>query len=157
MPYVPGFLAFREVPALAQLLLEVPEHLRPQVVVVDGNGAFHPRGCGAATHLGLSVDLPTFGVAKEVLHVGAVSSESARRLAQGLAPEEWRPLCAVAALLRPRRGRPLVVSPGHRVSLETSVRLCVKLCEGKSGPEPVRQADANGARGFEGLGNKDRP
>ena len=140
VPYVPGFLAFREVPALAQLLRHVPEALCPQAVLVDGNGAFHPRGCGAATHLGLTVALPTLGVAKEVLKVGAVTSATARHVAQRLAPNDWRPLCDVAALLRPAVGKPLVVSPGHRMSLETSVRLCLKLCDGKSSPEPVRQA-----------------
>ncbi|CAK9040748.1 Endonuclease V [Durusdinium trenchii] len=150
VPYVPGFLAFREVPALAQLMDSVPCALKPQVVLVDGNGAFHPRGCGAATHLGITVDLPTIGVAKDVLKVGEVNSSLARRVSLTLAPGQWASLCEVAALFRPRTdpagmGKPLVVSPGHRISLETALQLTRAIC-GTSAPEPVRQADLRSRR-----------
>jgi len=145
VPYVPGFLAFREVPALAQLMDSVPCALKPQVVLVDGNGAFHPRGCGAATHLGITVDLPTIGVAKDVLKVGEVNSSLARRVSLTLAPGQWASLCEVAALFRPRMGKPLVVSPGHRISLETALQLTRAIC-GTSAPEPVRQADLRSRR-----------
>lgn len=66
-PYIPGFLAFREVPFLLDLLNELrktrPE-LVPQVVFMDGNGVLHPRGCGVACHFGVVADIPTIGVAK---------------------------------------------------------------------------------------------
>ena len=141
VPYVPGFLAMREVPALSQMFKDVPRHALPQVVLVDGNGAFHPRRCGAATHLGISIDLPTIGVAKDVLKVGEVNSSVARRLAHTLhRPSEWAPLCSVAALLKTKGSRCLVVSPGHRLSLETAVALTSKLCH-HAAPEPIRQAD----------------
>eukprot|EP00913_Durusdinium_trenchii_P005402 g5035.t1 len=121
VPYVPGFLAFREVPALAQLMDSVPCALKPQVVLVDGNGAFHPRGCGAATHLGITVDLPTIGVAKDVLKVGEVNSSLARRVSLTLAPGQWASLC------------------------ETALQLTRAIC-GTSAPEPVRQADLRSRR-----------
>ena len=145
VPYVPGFLAMREVPALAEMFRQVPKHMLPQVVLVDGNGAFHPRKCGAATHLGISIDLPTIGVAKDVQQVGDVNSSVARRLAKTLQKGEWGPLCSVAALLRnsqigTRSLGCLVVSPGHRVSLQTAISLTSKLCQ-RSVPEPIRQAD----------------
>mmetsp|Transcript_96500 Transcript_96500/g.133772 ORF Transcript_96500/g.133772 Transcript_96500/m.133772 type:complete len:327 (-) Transcript_96500:150-1130(-) len=142
VPYVPGFLAMREVPALSQMFKDVPKHALPQVVLVDGNGAFHPRRCGAATHLGISIGLPTIGVAKDVLKVGEVNSSVARRLAQTLhRPREWAPLCSVAALLKTKGSRCLVVSPGHRLSLETAVALTSQLCHDRAAPEPIRQAD----------------
>ncbi|CAL1161550.1 unnamed protein product [Cladocopium goreaui] len=146
VPYVPGFLAFREVPALSQLMSSVPKRLKPQVVLVDGNGALHPRGCGAATHLGITVDLPAIGVAKDVLQVGDVNSSSAARIAATLQPGAWLPLCPVAGLFKPKGGgKPLVVSPGHRISLSTAMRLIVAICSSAS-PEPIRQADLRSRR-----------
>ncbi|CAE7371627.1 Endov [Symbiodinium natans] len=140
VPYVPGFLAMREVPALSKLFQDVPADVVPQVVLVDGNGAFHPRQCGAATHLGLSIGLPTIGVAKDVQQVGQVNSSTARRLATTLShPGQWAPLCSVAALLK-TKGKCLVVSPGHRISLQTAVALASHLCHHNL-PEPIRQAD----------------
>jgi len=142
VPYVPGFLAFREVPALSQLMSFVPSRMKPQVVLVDGNGVFHPRGCGSATHLGITVDLPTIGVAKDVLQVGAVNSSVARGIAAGLQPGEWARLCPVAALLKPKGGgKPLVVSPGHRICLSSAMTLTMALCTSSASPEPIRQAD----------------
>lgn len=78
-PYVAGFLAFREVPfmveAVERLQREQPG-LRPQVLLVDGNGLLHQRGFGVACHLGVLTDLPCVGVAKNLLHVdGLVKDE----------------------------------------------------------------------------------
>ncbi|CAJ1384499.1 unnamed protein product [Effrenium voratum] len=142
VPYVPGFLAFREVPALTQLLDQLPPKHRPQVVLADGNGAFHPRKCGAATHLGITAKLPTIGVAKEVQQVGEVNTSMAQKLARTLRPGDSALLCPVAALLQVNEGsRPLVVSPGHRISLSSALRLVAALCRSGTSPEPIRQAD----------------
>merc|ERR1719313_1720645 len=84
VPYMPGFLAFREVPAFKAMLEKVPSKWRPQVVLVDGNGVFHPRRCGAATHLGIVTGLPTIGAAKDVLQVGDINVATARALAEKL-------------------------------------------------------------------------
>uniref|UniRef100_A0A7S4T9G5 Endonuclease V n=1 Tax=Alexandrium monilatum TaxID=311494 RepID=A0A7S4T9G5_9DINO len=159
VPYIPGYLAFREVPALATLLEEVPPALAPQVVLVDGNGAFHPRRCGAATHLGILTNLPTVGVAKSVQRVDDVNRRKAETVAKSLrGASEWAPLGEkasakeaeeaededepLAMLLRPCDGKgTVVVSSGHRVSLETAVRLTAVLCREGRVPEPIRQAD----------------
>lgn len=78
MPYVPGFLTFREVPALLPLLDRLrarrPE-LWPQLLLVDGNGALHPRGAGIAAHLGVLTGIPTVGVAKELYAVDGLCRE----------------------------------------------------------------------------------
>ena len=68
-PYIPGFLAFREVPHLLSCFRELQEGFWPQVILVDGNGVLHPRGFGLASHLGVLLDLPTIGVAKNLLCV----------------------------------------------------------------------------------------
>lgn len=151
VPYINGFLAFREVPALSQLLDAVPDHLKPQVVLVDGNGLYHPRRCGAATHLGVAAGLPTIGVAKTVMKVGDIGFKEARDVAETLkGASEWAPLQghesadgeAFAAILRPHDcKKTLVVSPGHRVSLKTAVQVTASLCL-HSIPEPIRQADS---------------
>jgi len=150
VPYVPGFLAFREVPPLAALLKDLPTEMTPQVVFVDGNGAFHPRQCGAATHLGVATGFPTIGVAKKILAVGDVNTTVARKVSRELrSGGAWAPLVAsdttseaVAALLRPTDGRapPLVVSTGHRISLRTAASLTAAVCLHRVA-EPIRQAD----------------
>lgn len=150
VPYVPGFLAFREVPAFRALLQELPKQCRPQVVFVDGNGAFHPRGCGAATHLGVLENVVTVGVAKEVLQIGGINASVAQALASDLVPGAWTPLqypegcnagAELAAIMRPSESRQLrVVSGGHRISLSSAAILTASLCQ-SSVVEPVRQAD----------------
>ena len=71
-PYIPGFLAFREVPFLLALLQNLRKNrpeLVPQVIFMDGNGVLHPRGCGVASHFGVVADIPTLGVAKTYSHL----------------------------------------------------------------------------------------
>jgi len=150
MPYVPGFLAFREAPACAALLVSLPEHVRPQAVLVDGNGAFHPFRCGCATHLGVSTGLPTVGVAKTVLEVGDVTVEKVRRIARTLKrPGHWTPLTVhkepLAAVLWPcwEAKDPLVVSVGNLLSLRSAAILTAAVCR-EDVAEPVRQADLLG-------------
>src|SRR5690606_42066200 len=76
MPYIPGLLSFRELPALRQALDELPQ--RPDLLFVDGQGIAHPRRLGIAAHLGVAVDLPSIGVAKTLL-VGAAGPLGERR------------------------------------------------------------------------------
>lgn len=143
-PYVPGYLAFREVPALVAAWdgLET----KPDLIVVDGHGIAHPRRAGIATHLGLALDVPTIGSAKSLL-CGAVEGEI------GPAPGDRAPVVhtgeVVAMALRTRaRAAPIYVGIGHRVSLETAVRLVLELCDGRRLPLPIRLAHdaANAAR-----------
>lgn len=149
VPYIPGYLAFREVPAIAALLDAVPEAVRPQIVFADGNGAFHPRRCGLATHLGITIGLPTIGVAKEVMKVddvgSAVACEVAKTLNRG---GDWAPLVGpsgadpLAVLLRPSdtNRNTIVVSTGHLVSLPTAATIAAAMCR-STVVEPIRQAD----------------
>uniref|UniRef100_A0A8C4QTL2 Endonuclease V n=1 Tax=Eptatretus burgeri TaxID=7764 RepID=A0A8C4QTL2_EPTBU len=80
--YVPGFLAFREVNPIATALTALCKsrpQLAPQVIFVDGNGVLHPRGFGLACHLGVLVDLPCIGVAKDLLCVDGLEKNDNHR------------------------------------------------------------------------------
>ncbi|XP_039052662.1 endonuclease V-like [Hibiscus syriacus] len=73
IPYVPGFLAFREAPILVHLLEKMKNDASPfypQVLMVDGNGLLHPRGFGLVSHVGVIADIPTIGIGKNMsLHL----------------------------------------------------------------------------------------
>ena len=115
-PYVPGLLSFREIPPVLEALNRI--HLRPDLLLCDGQGIAHPRRCGFASHLGLVTGIPSIGVAKSRLvgEHGPVLGE------RGC----WVPLLhrgeTIGAVLRTRSGvAPLFVSIGHRVSLPTAI------------------------------------
>lgn len=156
MPYVPGLLSFREIPAALGAFEQLSQ--RPDLIMVDGQGIAHPRRMGIASHLGLWLDLPTIGVGKSRLcgQFGEVPVEKGR----------WTPLTdrrreedpagveldesgrvTIGAVLRSREGvKPLFVSGGHRVSLATAVEW-VTACLGKTKlPEPTRLADRLASR-----------
>ncbi|XP_029417208.1 endonuclease V isoform X2 [Nannospalax galili] len=151
-PYVSGFLAFREVPFLTELVRRLQEKepgLMPQVLLVDGNGVLHQRGFGVACHLGVLTELPCIGVAKKLLQVdglenNALHKEKIRLLQAG---GDTFPLVGgsgtvlgMALKSHDHCIKPLYVSVGHRMSLEAAVRLTYRCCRFRA-PEPVRQAD----------------
>ncbi|CAK4800046.1 unnamed protein product [Aphanomyces euteiches] len=124
LPYIPTFLAFREIPALLPLFDMIPTDLRPQLVLVDGNGELHPRGFGIASHLGVMTLLPTIGVAKTFLNVDGLTKKSV-----------WG-----KALCTPGIENPIYVSIGNLISLDKAVEV-VQRCSLYRVPEPIRQAD----------------
>ncbi len=134
-PYIPGLLSFREIPAIlaAFELLQHP----PDLLLVDGQGYAHPRRVGIASHLGLLTGLPSIGVGKTRLlghHAEVPESRGA-----------WTPLLdrdeCIGAVLRTRRGvRPLYVSIGHRIALDTAVAWVMRCTTRYRLPETTRQA-----------------
>lgn len=141
MPYVPGLLSFRELPALLQAL----DRLRqvPDLVVVDGQGIAHPRRLGIAAHFGVVTGLPTIGVAKKVLcgRFAPPGPEVGARTPLTHQGEQ------IAWMLRSKlRCNPLIVSPGHRVSMDGAVERIVGLLRGYRLPEPTRLADRLASR-----------
>ncbi|HEY9727538.1 MAG TPA: deoxyribonuclease V [Chroococcales cyanobacterium] len=135
-PYIPGFLSFREIPAVIDALEKVS--LTPDLILCDGQGIAHPRRFGIACHLGVLADIPTIGVAKSLL-VGKHDE----------LPEEkgsWQALRyrreIVGAVLRSRTGvKPLYVSPGHRISLATAIDYVLRCTTKYRLPETTRWAD----------------
>lgn len=141
MPYVPGLLSFRELPALLAALQQLP--LAPDLVFVDGQGIAHPRRLGIAAHLGVVTGLATIGVAKTILcgthaPVGPDPGDRADLIDRG---------DHIGVVLRSKsRCRPLIVSPGHRVSLGRAPELVLRYVTGYRLPEPTRLADRLASR-----------
>ena len=134
-PYVPGLLSFREAP----ILLEALSGLRgtPDLVLVDGQGTAHPRRFGIACHLGLAVDVPIVGCAKSRL-VGEHEQPGEEK-------GEWTPLThrgdVIGAVVRTRTGvRPIYVSPGNNIDLDSSVRWALACSPRYRIPVPTRLA-----------------
>lgn len=153
-PYVPGYLAFREVGFLVELLNELrataPE-LLPQTILVDGNGILHPNRFGLACHLGVLSGIPTVGVGKSLHHVDGLTKKSisdlsktchasgAHALLVGDSGAIWG---AVLRTTDPAAGqfKPVVISVGHGITLDSALTI-VRRCTRHRIPEPVRQAD----------------
>jgi deoxyribonuclease V len=136
MPYVPGLLSFRELPCILGAFDLLKQ--QPELVMVDGQGIAHPRRLGIASHLGVWLDLPTIGCAKSIL--------TGHHKPPGEEAGSWVPLNAdgevIGAVLRTRAHvKPMIISLGHRISLETSLRYVLACCKGYRLPEPTRQAD----------------
>lgn len=134
-PYIPGFLSFRESPAV----LEAFRHLRfrPDLLMVDGHGIAHPRRFGLACHLGMELDLPAIGVAKSVL-TGEPGVPGECRGSTAPLTERGK---TVGRVVRTRDGvSPVFVSIGHRISLRTAVKWVLATGGGYRIPEPTRRA-----------------
>lgn len=141
MPYIPGLLSFRELPAVLQALAQLPQ--TPDLIFVDGQGVAHPRGLGIAAHLGVITDLPTIGVAKSILvghhtAIGPLRGDRADLVHRGK---------VIGTALRSKdRINPLIVSPGHRVSQVSAADLVLACCIRYKLPEPTRLADRLASR-----------
>ncbi len=134
-PYVPGLLSFRELPVVLEALEQLSTP--PDLVLCDGQGIAHPRRFGIACHLGLLTDIPSIGVAKSRL-CGTHEQPPNQRGA-------WTPLYlgeeVIGAVLRTRCGvKPLYISPGHRISLDTAIRMVMACCTRYRLPETTRHA-----------------
>ncbi len=135
-PYVPGFLSFREIPAILDALEKVS--IIPDLILCDGQGIAHPRRFGIACHLGIIIDIPTIGVAKSLL-IGKHQEVPEQRAS-------WQPLVdrgeMIGAVLRTRpKTKPLYISTGHRVSLPTAIEYVLRCTPKYRLPETTRIAD----------------
>lgn len=129
-PYIPGYLAFREAPAVEAAAKRVSGF---DVLLVNGHGVAHPRGCGLASHVGLDLEVPMIGVARRRLW-GAV----------GAPRGDWTPLLhgdrVIGAKLSIGGRHPIYVSVGHNISLETSIGIVRRMVRRGRLPEPLREA-----------------
>jgi len=138
-PYIPGLLSFREVPALMAALKKLKE--LPDVLFCDGQGYAHPRRFGLACHLGVLLDRPAIGCAKSLL-IGKHGPLKEKAGSWTELVDEAAGGERIGAVLRTREGvRPIYVSQGHRVSLETAIRLTLEVTDGYRIPRPTREAD----------------
>jgi len=138
-PYIPTYLAFRELPVLLPLLERVKEQGRlADVILVDGSGILHPRHVGIASHLGVLLDAPTVGVTKSLLY-GEVdlSGMEAGEVRSVIDPQSGDAIGA--AIKTQERAEPIFVSVGHGIDLEGAIELVLRLSLKKL-PEPIRLA-----------------
>ncbi len=141
LPYIPGLLSFRELPAALDALARLSP--APALVMVDGHGIAHPRGLGIAAHLGVLTGLPSIGVGKRRL-VGDYDEPGPAR---GDHSPLWLKGRQVGWVLRSKpRCKPLFVSPGHRVSVARCLPLVLACLAGYRLPEPTRLADRLASR-----------
>lgn len=140
-PYVPGLLSFREIPAVLDALAQLDS--APDALLCDGQGIAHPRRLGIAAHLGLLTGLPSAGIAKSLL----IGTHDTVPEAQG----EWTALRdgaeIIGAVLRTRaRCKPVYVSRGHRLDLDTAIELTLRCTTRYRLPETTRWADGIASR-----------
>ena len=132
IPYIPTFLAFREMPVVVVAARKLKT--RPDIFLVDGHGRAHPRRFGLACHFGLSMNTSTIGVAKSLL-CGSVKD------VRGI----WRPIIdgeeviGAEVFTKPSK-KPVYVSVGHKISLETAIKIVLQCAKKYRVPEPIRQA-----------------
>lgn len=136
IPYIPGFLAFREIPSI----LKAYEKLKniPDLLFVDGNGIIHKRKMGIASHLGVLLNKPTLGIAKKLL-VGTY--EMPAEIIGSYSTVQYKNEQLGFALRSRTNVKPVFISPGHLINFEDTLKF-VKSVFGKYRlPEPTRLAD----------------
>lgn len=125
-PYIPGYLSYREVPSIIKTYKKLKN--KPHILLCDFNGILHPRKIGAASHLGVLLDICTIGVAKNLL-CGKVKKDYVY-----IDNEK------TGYQLKGRDFKPIYISPGNKISLRTSVRIVKRLIKNNKLPEPLRLA-----------------
>ncbi|MFL5801139.1 MAG: deoxyribonuclease V [Roseiflexaceae bacterium] len=141
-PYIPGFLSFREAPAVLAALDEL--RVRPDLLICDGQGIAHPRRMGIAAHVGVLTGLPSIGCAKSLLvgHHGPVPDERGAAVPLVHRGEQ------VGVVLRTRVGvKPVYISIGHRISLPTAIDIVMSCVTKYRLPETTRAADGLASHG----------
>ena len=135
-PYVPGYLSFREIPAIMAAFPKIKQ--TPDLILCDGQGLAHPRRFGLACHLGVLLDIPTIGVAKSRF----IGEHEEIPVEKG----SWKPLIdndeTIGVVLRSRsKVKPIYVSVGHQISLPTAIDYVMGCLTKYRLPETTRWAD----------------
>ena len=135
-PYVPGLLSFREGPVLMAAFERL--QVTPDLLLIDGHGVAHPRRFGIACHMGVLLDTPAIGCAKSLL-VGEHDDPGERAGASTPLMDKGE---RIGTVLRTRdHVKPIYVTIGHRVSLDSAVKLVKQCLDGFRIPKPTREAD----------------
>lgn len=152
IPYIANYLAFREAPVFMKLLdiqQENCPHLTPQVILMDGNGVWHPRRAGIAAHFAVLSGIPCFGISKNVLYADGITRERIEQLLNDKAPGEDQyvevvgdsgEVLGLAYNVTGFVKNAVYISVGHKITLPTALEVFkttskFRICE------PIRQAD----------------
>ena len=135
-PYIPGFLSFREGPAIIMALKGLKR--KPDIILFDGQGIAHPKGLGIASHIGVLLNVPTIGCAKSRL-VGTYKEPGPKK---GTCSSLLYKKEIVGVVLRTKDSvKPLFVSPGNRIDIQGSIEIVLACSQRYRIPEPLRRAD----------------
>lgn len=132
-PYISGFLAYREAPITIETYHKL--ELEPDLLIVDGNGILHPRRMGLACHIGLALDKPCIGVAKSLL-CGEQNGDTIY-LGKDVVGK---------VLETKKKAKPIYVSPGHKITLQTAFELIRGMMREHKLPEPLHEAHKHAAK-----------
>jgi deoxyribonuclease V len=134
IPYVPGFLNYREAPVCLRAFRKLLHP--PDVTLLDGNGIAHPRKMGLASYVGLIMDISTIGCAKNPFFPYSMPEDKTGSYTDFQNHTEE----TVGVCIRTReKVKPVFVSPGHRITL-SQARKIVIACSKTRIPEPLRLA-----------------
>lgn len=135
-PYVPGFLSFREGPAIIQAIEKLT--LKPDLLLLDGQGIAHPKSIGIASHIGVLLDIPSIGCAKSRL-IGIYKEPGVKK---GQYSELILNNQVIGFVIRTRENtRPVFVSPGHLIDIISAMEIVISCTTKFRIPEPIRRAD----------------
>jgi len=163
-PYVPGFLAFREISHYEKLINDVkktdPDKI-PQVLMIDGNGIYHQKGFGCACHIGVVTGIPTMGCSKTVLFVDGITKTKVRNISNKFVNKgDYKELIGDSgkiwgAAIKSTEDSfvPMIISQGHKMTLKTSIELFKHTTKFRV-PEPIRFADKISRRLIEEYENR---
>lgn len=158
VPYVPGFLAFREVDSIKELIDNytnekrlTAQDFKIDVIFVDGNGILHPNQCGLASHLGVVTDIATIGCAKKIFAIDGINKTVVDEIKLRFKDEGYNTcfeylkgnsgrIWGAAVKNSPEAFDPLIVSIGHKVDIDTAVKLVIRYSVSRV-VQPVRLAD----------------
>lgn len=132
-PYVPGLLSFRELPILLKGFAQL--QVKPDLVLCDGQGIAHPRRLGIASHLGLWLEIPTIGSAKNIL-CGQYDEPGPLRGSKS--PIVHHKEIIGYALRSRSKVKPIFVSPGHLCDIPSAVDMVLSLVDRYRIPVPIR-------------------
>ncbi len=134
MPYIPTYLAFRELPAILLALESIMEIGRPDILILDGQGILHPRRFGIASHIGVLTNMPSMGIAKSIL-IGKVAGDwekyDGKKYAPIIVNDE------VLGYIIMMKNHKIIVSPGHKISLEGALKIALGLEWRETDSEPI--------------------
>lgn len=135
-PYIPTFLAFRELPLIMKLYKRIKNE--PDLILIDGNGLIHPRKCGIAVHFGVLVKKPTIGIAKSYLY-GKYREPDNKKFSYSYVYHEDNSV--IGAVLRSKKdSKPIFISPGNLINLKSSLDIVKKFITNYRIPQPLRLA-----------------
>lgn len=139
-PYISTYLSFREYPVIEKTVKSLKE--KSTVLMIDGNGVLHPFGIGLASHAGILLNIPTIGVAKTLL---CGRPEFIPKKQGDFSRIIYKNKTIGFCLKSSKNAKPIFVSPGHKISFESSLKVVKQFCKYRV-PEPIRCADMVGKR-----------